>query len=98
MNYFDSVFSIKHNAVVKVLLIFQLSKNTSSNRFLMFAWNDASLNGSLTGILRCFKKLPFRLMLPCVINVLVFSGLKVSINLYFSNKRMSLLFNEGFRG
>jgi hypothetical protein len=52
----------------------------------MVAWKDALLNRSLKGILRCFKKLLFRLMLPGVINALVFSGLKVSINLYFSNK------------
>jgi hypothetical protein len=26
-------------------------------------------------------------MLPCIINALVFSGLKVSINLHFSNKK-----------
>jgi len=33
------------------------------------------------------KKLLFCIMLPCVINALVFSGLKVSIDLYFSNKK-----------
>jgi hypothetical protein len=58
----------------------------------MVAWRDALLNGSLTEIFRCLKNLLSRLMLPCVINVLVFSGLKVSINYIFQIKKEAVIF------